>query len=206
MAIMDDDFISNELVSYLSRYFPMTDELARIFLARSFVKRFPKGTILLKQGDRVSDTYFILSGCIRSYVIKNGDDKTVDFFIEGDPILPMGQGTDTRATHFLECSEDTLAITSNSAQEEKALAEHPQLKAICLAMSETMAEKLQDTLARYRTSTPEERYGELVEKRPDLLRRIPQYQIASYLGVKPESLSRIRKRLLGKKKPDTGRY
>jgi len=197
---MDDVGINKELISYLSRYFPMTDELARIFISSSFVKKFPKGTILLKEGDCVVDAYFILSGCIRSYVIKNGDDKTIDFFIEGEPILPMGQGSDSIAVHFLECAEDTLAITSNAAQEEKALAEHPQLKSICLAMAETMAEKLQETLARYRTSTPEERYGDLVEKRPDLLRRIPQYQIASYLGVKPESLSRIRKRLLEKKK------
>ncbi|HCM27445.1 MAG TPA: hypothetical protein DIC34_13020 [Treponema sp.] len=75
------------------------------------------------------------------------------------------------------------------------LSEYPQLKAVCLAMSEIMAEKLQENLARYKTSTPEERYRDLMEKRPDLLQRIPQYQIASYLGVKPESLSRIRKRL-----------
>ena len=88
-----------------------------------------------------------------------------------------------------------MAVVSTPDQEEKALSEYPQLKTVCLAMSEIMAEKLQENLARYRTSTPEERYRDLMEKRPDLLQRIPQYQIASYLGVQPESLSRIRKRI-----------
>jgi CRP-like cAMP-binding protein len=62
-------------------------------------------------------------------------------------------------------------------------------------MSEIMAEKIQKNMARYKTSTPGERYEYLVERRPGLLQRIPQYQIASYLGVRPETLSRIRKRL-----------
>jgi CRP-like cAMP-binding protein len=91
--------------------------------------------------------------------------------------------------------EDTVAVVGTPDQEEKMLSEYPQLKSVCLAMTEIMAEKLQENLARYRTTTPEERYRDLIEKRPDLLQRIPQYLIASYLGVKPESLSRIRKRL-----------
>ncbi len=74
--------------------------------------------------------------------------------------------------HFLECMEDTVAVVGTADQEERMLAEFPQLKAVCLA--------------RYRASTPEERYIDLMEKRPDLIQRIPQYQIASYLGVKPE--------------------
>ncbi|GAB1483345.1 hypothetical protein MASR2M78_21610 [Treponema sp.] len=92
-------------------------------------------------------------------------------------------------------------------QEEKILAQYPQLKEVCLAMTEVMAEKMQENLARYKTSNPEERYKHLIEKRPDLLQRIPQYQIASYLGVKPESLSRIRRRLAqpkgSKENPDS---
>jgi len=84
---------------------------------------------------------------------------------------------------------------STPDQEQRMIAEYPQLKEVCLAMSEIMSEKLRECLARYRISTPEERYRELMERRPGLLQRVPQYQVASYLGVKPESLSRIRRRL-----------
>ncbi len=86
-------------------------------------------------------------------------------------------------------------MVATPERERRMLAEFPQLKSVCLAMTEIMAEKLQESLARYRTSSPEERYRDLMEGRPELMQRIPQYQIARYLGVRPESLSRIRKRL-----------
>ena len=192
---MEVSLVSQELVSYLSRYIPISEDLEKVFMESALVQKFPRGTVLLREGDRAEKSYFILKGCIRSYILKEGEDKTIDFFVEEDPVLPIGYGEDVPSAHFLECLEDTIAAVSTSDQEEKTLSELPQLKSVCLAMSEIMAKKLQESLARYRTSTPEERYRDLVEKRPDLFQRIPQYQIASYLGVKPESLSRIRKRI-----------
>lgn len=184
-----------ELISYLSRYMPINEELADVLTKSSFVQTYPRGTVLLREGDRAIKGYFILKGCIRSYMLKDGEDRTIEFFIEEEPVLPMGYGKDVLSVHFLECLEDTVAVVSTPDQEARTLSEYPQLKEVCLAMSEIMAEKLQENLARYKTSTPEERYRHLIEKRPDLLQRIPQYQIASFLGVQPESLSRIRKRL-----------
>jgi CRP-like cAMP-binding protein len=187
--------MTDDLIAYLSRYIPISEELAKVFIQSSFVRKLPKGRILLREGDRVSEGYFILKGCMRSYVLKEGEDRTVDFFIEEDPVLPVGYGKDGVSGQFLECVEDTVAVVSTPDQERRVLAEYPQLKSVCLAMTEVMAEKFQESLARYRTSSPEERYRDLIERRPDLMQRIPQYQIASYLGVQPESLSRIRKRL-----------
>jgi CRP-like cAMP-binding protein len=187
--------VNTELVSYLSRYMPISDELADVLTKSSFVQTYPRGTVLLREGDQAEKGYFILKGCIRSYILKDGEDKTIEFFIEEEPVLPMGYGKDVPSAHFLECLEDTVAVVSTPEQEERTLSEYPQLKTVCLAMSEIMAGKLQESLARYKTSTPEERYKDLIEKRPELLQRIPQYQIASFLGVQPESLSRIRKRL-----------
>lgn len=171
--------MSNEIAAYLSRYIPISDELADIFMKSSFVQKFPKGTILLRDWDRPRKAYFILKGCIRSYILKDGDDKTIDFFIEEDSVLPLGHGKDVLSTHFLEYSEDTVAVVCTPDQEEKMLSEYPQLKAVCLAMTEIMAGKLQENLAHYKTSSAEERSKDLIEKRTDLLQRIPQYQIAS---------------------------
>jgi CRP-like cAMP-binding protein len=58
--------------------------------------------------------------------------------------------------------------------------------------------KSQDRLSNYIINSPEERYLQLLKTRPELLERVPQYQLASYLGVTPESLSRIRSRIMGK--------
>lgn len=188
----------SKLIAYLSRYMPIPQDLAEALGKASFVKSYPKGSFLLREGDPVDTGFFLLSGCVRSYVLKDGDDRTIDFYIEEDPILPLGYGKEGRASHFLECLEDTVAVVSTPEEEERTLREHPELKTVCLAMSEIMAAKLQESLARYKTAKPEERYQDLVSRRPDLLQRIPQYQIASYLGIKPESLSRIRRRLAGR--------
>jgi hypothetical protein len=63
-----------------------------------------------------------------------------------------------------------------------------------MSMEDDFGEQ-QEALAKFITSSPEARYKNLLETRPDLIQRVPQYHLASYLGVKPESLSRIRKRI-----------
>ncbi|HOX12037.1 MAG TPA: Crp/Fnr family transcriptional regulator [Spirochaetia bacterium] len=193
--------MSGELVAFLSRYIPVSGDLERIFRENDFVRTFPKGSVLLRPEDRAREAYFILKGCVRSYIVKDAEERTVDFFVEEDAVLPLGYGREEPAGHYLECLEDTVAVASDPDREREMLARYPELKAVCLAMSEIMAAKLQENLARYRTSTPEERYRDLAARRPDLLRRIPQYRIAEYLGIRPESLSRIRRRLARPRRP-----
>ena len=72
----------------------------------------------------------------------------------------------------------------------------PQIESLNRALGEVIMAKYQDTFAEFKMASPEERYLVLLRKRPDLIQRAPQHQIASYLGIKPESLSRIRKRIM----------
>ena len=78
------------------------------------------------------------------------------------------------------------------------IAEFPELEPIIRSEMEKNAGDAQDEMAAFITSSPEERYRNLLENRPELLNRVPLHQIASYLGMKPESLSRIRKRIVSK--------
>ncbi|MEQ9166519.1 MAG: Crp/Fnr family transcriptional regulator, partial [Fulvivirga sp.] len=71
----------------------------------------------------------------------------------------------------------------------------PRLESICRVSMEDDLGKHQEMLASHITKSPEQRYLKLLNERADLLQRVPQYHLASYLGVKPESLSRIRKRI-----------
>ena len=71
----------------------------------------------------------------------------------------------------------------------------PKLEIITRMMMEQDLGKSQDAMANFITSSPEERYLNLQKTRPDLLQRVPQHQLASFLGVTPESLSRIRNRM-----------
>ena len=71
---------------------------------------------------------------------------------------------------------------------------------MCRKLSEELLAKKQIDFDAFRTSSPEQRYLNLMEKRPDLIQRVPQHQLASFLGMKPQSLSRIRARIVEKSK------
>ena len=73
---------------------------------------------------------------------------------------------------------------------------YPQLIELAHILIEAERSKYQEMLISYITDSPEQRYNNLVKYRPELIQRVPQHHLASYIGVKPESLSRIRKRIL----------
>ena len=81
----------------------------------------------------------------------------------------------------------------NYDKEQELFKRVPKYEALCRMSMEGDFGEQQEALAKFITSSPEQRYKTLLETRPDLLQRVPQYHLASYLGVKPESLSRIRK-------------
>jgi hypothetical protein len=72
----------------------------------------------------------------------------------------------------------------------------PKFDIMCRLLSEELLAKQQIDFDDFKTSSPEQRYQNLLQKRPDLLQRVPQHQLASYLGIKPQSLSRLRARIL----------
>lgn len=82
---------------------------------------------------------------------------------------------------------------------EEVFKKFPKFETICRIVSEKLIVKSQIDFADFKTSSPEQRYLNLMKERPDLIQRVPQYQLASYLGIKPESLSRLRARIVSKK-------
>lgn len=165
------------------------------------IKEFKKGRLLLEEGSIAKECYFNIKGCVRSYQILNGEEKTTQFFIEGDPIASLlSYLNKTPANHYFECIEDcTLAVLSFD-NEQKLYKKHPKFEALCRNSIEQEFGKQQEVLQNYLTRNPEERYLMLQETRPELLQRVPQYHLATFLGVQPESLSRIRKRIAQKNK------
>jgi CRP-like cAMP-binding protein len=190
--------MDNEFIKYLSKNTSLPDELIHILVENTVVQNFKKGTLLLKEGDRVTACYLILKGCIRSYILKDGEEKTIEFYTEEQSISPPGFGKNIPSELYLECVEDTIVSAGTPEYEAAMFAKYPELESVCRTMSEEMASSYQTSFAEYKLSSAEERYLKLLKERPDLIQRVPQYQLASYLGIQPESLSRIRKRITKK--------
>jgi len=190
--------MDNEFVKFLSKNTSLPDELINILVENNVIQNFKKGTLLLKEGDRANECYLILKGCIRSYVIKDGEEKTIEFYTEEQSISPPGYGEKIPSDIYLECIEDTIVSSGTPEYEAEMFEKYPELESACRIMIEKMATSYQSSFADYKLSSAEERYLKLQKERPGLIQRVPQYQLASYLGVQPESLSRIRKRLAQK--------
>lgn len=205
--------------SYLCKYMQTTEPAD---LLRNFLKNIPqlsdkdialltdtasygsfkKGTVLLREGEVNTKCYFLLRGCVREYVVKDGVEKTTNFYTEYQSLDTFIDAANPVPSKFnLVCLEDCIVTVSKSSLIEELCRTIPHLESIVLQEVQQAGSEAQDEMARFITSSPEERYLHLLETRPDLFQRVPQHLIASYIGVTAESLSRIRKRIGRKSAP-----
>ena len=160
------------------------------------IKTFEKGHILLREGQVSNESYFNIKGLVRKYYLVDGEERTTEFYVEKDAISSLqSYNLNVPANHYLECIEDCRLAVLSREKEQELFKRVPNFESLCRVSVEEELGAYQDKLAQFMISSPEKRYLDLMENRPDLLQRVPQYHLASYLGVKPESLSRIRKRI-----------
>lgn len=175
---------------------PLSEEEIGAIVETMTVKQYKKGTVLLKEGEISSEVYFVLEGCIRQYYLVDGEEKTNNFFTEEQWVISMQSfGQNKPSDHFMDCCTDCSLVVGNREKEEGLYKRFPKFETVSRKVMEKVFAEQQERMSSYATDTAEQRYLKLLKSRPDLFQKIPQYQIASYVGVKPESLSRIRKRI-----------
>jgi CRP-like cAMP-binding protein len=188
--------LHNKFIAHFSRISPLSADEAQAIADNMVIKTFPKGTFLVREGQVAVDSYFVMEGCIRQYSIVDGEEKTTEFFTEDQWAIALNSFTRKEpATFYWVCNEDTTVSMGNEQQAQVLFKQFPRFETISRAVVEAAFAEQQRRLTSYMTDSPEQRYAKLQQTRPTLLQRTPQYQIASYIGVKPESLSRIRKRM-----------
>lgn len=161
------------------------------------VASFRKGAIILREGEVCSKCYFVVSGCIRQYQLVNGDEKTTAFFQEGQAaVLYSSYLSQTPSDYYLSCIEDSILVAGTREEEEKLHKQYPKLAYLVHTLMPQDYATMQARLASLSNYSPEERYQILLQTQPELMNRVPLHQLASYIGVTPESFSRIRKRVL----------
>jgi CRP-like cAMP-binding protein len=189
--------MDNKFVNYFSKVSPLSEAEANAIAENMCVKNFKKGDFLLKEGQISIDTYFILEGCVREYMLLDGEEKTTNFFTEEQWVISLNSFSNNLPSHhFMACCTNCVLVVGNREKEEDLYHRFPKLETVSRKVMEKVFAEQQEIMASYTTDTPEQRYLKLLNSRPNLFQIIPQYQIASYIGVKPESLSRIRKRIV----------
>lgn len=182
----------NQKLFDLARQFTdVSDKALKDMLAHIPVKTFKKGTVLIEQGQNLRYCYFVLEGCLRQYSIdEEGNEATYQFYTELENATIFGEVSE----YYLECLEDSVCVEGDMHAEMDMYEEYAELGRITRSMMQTDLSKIHTNFSNFVASSPAERYQRLMKERPGLINRVPQHQLASYLGITPESLSRIKKR------------
>jgi CRP-like cAMP-binding protein len=159
------------------------------------------GDIFLKEGSLKSDVYFIKKGLIRSYFIdEKGEEITNRLRYENQVMTSYEINILKQASRFnLQALEPTEMLVIDLVDLQKILDRNTKLESgRRFFLSTSLAESI-EALDDFILLNPEKRYLKFVKEHPDLLNRVPVKYIANVLGITPVSLSRIRKRIAGKK-------
>ena len=195
------DFLSNlplmkSITEAIKRYVSVSEEDEKI-IARLFHKKsYKKGEHLLEAGNICRYVIFIETGLVRYYINQDGEEKTTYFNREDEFVCDyMSFLPQAPAWQNIQALEDTIVwvISHRDLQQfYKDVTNGERFGR--LGIEEVFVQAILQIGSLY-TDTPDVRYTKFVATFPQLVQRIPQYYIASYVGVKPQSLSRIRRRL-----------
>jgi CRP-like cAMP-binding protein len=160
---------------------------------------FPAKTVLLREGKIAQNYYFIERGCLRVWFDNNGRDVTFQFFFENEGVASLES---FRKNIPSICTIETIEPTTVKVLRKEffyqminELGENAEfLKALMDVSMERQRHYMNEFLSRIR-DTPQQRYINLLEEKPHIIRRVPQHYIASYLGITPVHLSRIKNKL-----------
>jgi len=165
-----------------------------------FEKCLVKATVakneqILKPGEHCNFIAFIQEGSFRFFYDKEGEVKITAFFFQGDFVSNYRSFlTRKPSNHFIEAMQDSAIYKINLQELKSIYDKHKTIERLGRLIAENLYLSVANRLDSFLFQTPEERYKDLIERNSRLLQEIPQYMIASYLGVKPETLSRIRAR------------
>lgn len=155
----------------------------------------PAKTLLLKEQEISRTMYFIEKGCLRTWVNNDGKDITTQFFFEGSSVSSIESfRVNQPSLYSIESMEPCVLQTISKKDFQETLDNSPELKAKMEAHLFRRLLQVQQLFYSYLKNNPELRYKDLLEEHPEIVMRVPQHYIASYLGITPVSLSRIRNR------------
>jgi CRP-like cAMP-binding protein len=186
-------------INYLRKFVNITDdEVTRCLLPIIKVRKFGKKEFVIKAGEIEDHFNFIIIGLVRKYYRKNSHEINTQISMEGHIILSQESfHSRTPSEYFIETIEPTIFISIQFDDLEKLYSISKKMEHLGrLVITHTMMikDKWQMQMVKM---TPRERFLNFVMKNPDLMQRVPQKYLASYLNIKPETFSRFKHLLRG---------
>ncbi|RXM41471.1 hypothetical protein BOQ62_00110 [Chryseobacterium sp. CH21] len=190
--------MSDLLFKNINQYINLSEEDFQQFVKPFELKSFKKKDVVLKEGEYCLFEGFVLNGCFKIYYLnESGFEQTLYFAVEGWWITDIDSLiNNVPGILNIEALEDSEVLMIHKKDKENLYESMPQIEKLFRIMNQKSSVALQRRILSLTGKTADKRYLEFLEKYPGLEQRITQQQVASYLGITHEFLSKIRKKLL----------
>jgi CRP-like cAMP-binding protein len=183
------------MFEYLLEIIKGNNQISAQFQGSLIERQVAAKTVLLNEGEISTHAHLIKEGCLREWFNKDGKEITFQFFFEGQAVASIDSFLNNQPSLYtIESVEPSIIYSISKDKFEEMFQLMPEVRE---RLHELMYKRFRNYanlfLSRIR-DTPKERYDDLILNHPQIIKRVPQHYIASYLGITPTSLSRIRNR------------
>lgn len=185
------------LFDYINTYVSLTAHEKNILTSKITFRSYLKNQYIVQQGDVCKSVSFVLSGCTRVFFIdKKGQEQIISFGIKDWWVADISSFvTQQSADYNVQCLENTEVIQFSYSIIEELYEEIPKMERFFRKIIERSLVASQKRIVRGFSLTAKERYIYFKENYPEIEKRVPQYMVASYIGITREFLSKIRKEM-----------
>ena len=192
--------MASQIIQSIKSIVALNEDEERAFANILTTKQFKKKEFLLQEGKICSNVSFVNNGCMRLFYNVDGVENTIQFFFGDSWYTDYASFLTGQPTiENMQALEPCEVVQFKKDDLYKLFNQFPVFEKVGRVMAENAFLSLSQLNQMLTNEEPQQRYLNLMKQRPDVVERIPQHYIASYLGVKPESLSRIRKRISSSK-------
>lgn len=191
--------VIDQFKAYLQQKITLSDEQFELISTGISIKTFPKNKIIVSPGEISTKTYFVTDGLMRYYSMDiKGKVHVIQFAPEQWLLSERNSFFDQPSEFYIDTIEPVTALIIPRNFFMDASVHVPCIQDLNLTMLNNSIRFMQKRINMLLSATAEERYLDFIKLYPNLTLRVPQWMIASYLGITPESLSRVRKDLAHK--------
>lgn len=187
--------LSNSVLkSYLDKFHPLTDQEYAHFSSYFFIRNFMPKEQLIREGEVENNVYFIVNGIFRKYFRRGKSEIVTGFYQENEICLSaVSYFTGLPSSLIIEAIEPSTCIAVKRRDLEMMMSETPALEKIFRAVLSTLYVKKDLELMNNFRYSKKERFMQLCDQHPELLQRVPQKHLASFLEITPETFCRMKR-------------
>ncbi|WP_118972736.1 Crp/Fnr family transcriptional regulator [Taibaiella koreensis] len=190
--------MTSELIDTIRRDVAVTDEEAGYILSYFREQQYKRHAVLLRAGEVAHEVFFVLQGALHQfYLDEDGNERTCNFTFEREFVTDLESFSyQTQSPSSIKALETSHCLTIRCVELVDLMKSSPAMAEFFRILVERIAAKSIKRTKSLLSFSPEKQFLELLETAPEIFQRVPQRYIAQYLGIAPESLSRIKKRMM----------